>query len=324
MTTTTVQKDIELLDAYSHAVTSAVRRVAPTVVNVEVESRGGRRGLRRAGAATGSGFVFAADGLILTNSHVVSAAERVHVTLLDGGHVEADVVGDDPDTDLAVIRVTASGLVAASFGDSSVLEPGQLVIAVGNPFGFQHSVTAGVVSALGRSLRAQNGRLMEHLIQTDAALNPGNSGGPLVTSAGDVVGINTAVILGGSGIAFAVPINTARLVISALLRDGRVRRAVLGVSAQGTAIPRRVVRAHGLSMERGVLVTEVLAGSAADRAGLRVGDILIDFGGTPLASPDDLIRLLAADRIGETVPLRVLRHGEPRRLLVVPEDPIKP
>ena len=284
--------------------------MAAAVVNVEAEGRGG-----------GSGFVFAADGLILTNSHVVTRAKRVFVTLLDGRRREADVLGDDPSTDLAVLRITARELVAAPFGDSAALVPGQLAIAVGNPFGFQHTVTAGVISALGRSLRAQNGRLMEHLIQTDAALNPGNSGGPLLTSAGVVVGVNTAVIMGGQGIAFAVPINTARFVIAALLRDGRVRRAVLGISAQSVPIPRRIVRAHALPVEKGALITDVHTGTAAEIGGLRSGDVLIDFGGTPLTGPDDLVRLLTADRIGEPVPVRILRNAEPRRLIVVPSEP---
>lgn len=305
-----LKSDDALLDAYSRAVTSAVARVAPSVVNVEAEGRGG-----------GSGFVFADDGLVLTNSHVVTKAKSVFVTLLDGRRLLADVIGDDPSTDLAVLRITARELVAAAFGDSSDLVPGQLAIAVGNPFGFQHTVTAGVVSALGRSLRAQNGRLMEQLIQTDAALNPGNSGGPLVTSAGLAVGVNTAVIMGGQGIAFAVPINTARVVITALLRHGRVRRAVLGVSAQSVPIPRRIVRAHALPVEKGALITEVHAGTAADIGGLKSGDVLIDFAGMPLASPDDLVRLLTADRIGEPVPVRILRNAEPRRLIVVPQEP---
>jgi S1-C subfamily serine protease len=302
--------DDVLLDAYSRAVTSAVARVASAVVNVDAEGRGG-----------GSGFVFAADGLILTNSHVVTHAKQVFVTLFDGRRLLADIVGDDPSTDLAVLRVTARELVAAPFGDSSALIPGQLAIAVGNPFGFQHTVTAGVISALGRSLRAQNGRLMEHLIQTDAALNPGNSGGPLVTSAGMVVGVNTAVIMGGQGIAFAVPINTARFVITALLRDGRVRRALLGISAQSVPIPRRIVRAHALSVDKGALITDVHAGTPADIGGLKSGDVLIDFGGAPLTGPDDLVRLLTADRIGEPVPVRILRNAEPCRLIVVPSEP---
>jgi S1-C subfamily serine protease len=314
---TQLHEDVDLLDAYSRAVTTAVARVASAVVNVEVGSASEPQRAR----AGGSGFVFTRDGLILTNSHVVAHGGPVHVTLLDGRRVEADRVGDDPDTDLAVLRISADDLIAVVLGDSAALQPGQLAIAVGNPFGFQHTVTAGVISALGRSLRSRTGRLMEHLIQTDAALNPGNSGGPLLTSAGTVVGVNTAIIMGGQGIAFAVPINTARVVISALLRDGHVRRAVLGVSAQSVPIPRRLVRTHALTQERGVLITDVYAGSAADNGGLRPGDVLIDFAGTPLTGPDDLVRLLTAERIGEAVPVRLLRNAEPRRLIVVPSEP---
>jgi S1-C subfamily serine protease len=235
--------------------------------------------------------------------------------------MRADVVGNDPDTDLAVLRVSTRGLPAVSFGDSASLMPGQLVIAIGNPFGFQHTVTAGVVSALGRALRARTGRLMENLIQTDAALNPGNSGGPLVTSVATVVGVNTAVIRGGQGIAFAVPINTAQSVVSALLRDGRVRRAVLGVSAQTAPIARRFVLEHALPHDRGVLVSEVQSGSPAAAAGLRPGDVIIDVAGTPVASVDALHRLLTGDRIDMAMPVRVLRHGVPRRLIVIPAEP---
>jgi S1-C subfamily serine protease len=308
MTITTPRSD-ELMDAYSRAVTGAVTQVAPAVVNVEA----------RTGA--GSGFVFTPDGLILTNSHVVAGVGTTWVTLLDGRRVRADVLGDDPDTDLAVLRISASDLQPATLGDSASLVPGQLVVAIGNPFGFQHTVTAGVVSALGRGLRSRTGRLMENLIQTDAALNPGNSGGPLVTSAAIVVGVNTAVIRGGQGIAFAVPSNTARDVISALIRDGRVRRAVLGISAQTTTIPRRVVHDHSLPGNHGVLISEVQAGSAADAAGLQPGDLVIDFGGAPVTSIDVLHRELKGDRIGQPIPLRILRQGAPRRVVVVPAEP---
>jgi S1-C subfamily serine protease len=307
----TQHSDQALLDAYSQAVTTAAARVAPSVVNVEVH-----RG-------AGSGFVFTPDGLILTNSHVVNGAGSASVTLVDGRRLLADVIGDDPDTDLAVLRVTAPDLVAVEFGDSTTLVPGQLVLAIGNPFGFQHTVTAGVVSALGRGLRARTGRLMDNLIQTDAALNPGNSGGPLVTSGGRVTGVNTAVIAGGQGIAFAVPINTARDVIGSLLRDGRVRRATLGISAQTTPLPRRLVHEHGLPTERGVLVSEVQPGSPADAAGLRPGDILIDVAGTPIASVDALQRELTGERIDQVLPLRILRGGAPRRILAIPADPAR-
>ena len=299
--------DHDLFDAYSQAVVSAVDLVGPSVVKVDA-------------GGTGSGFVFAPDGLILTNSHVITHATHIGVTLPDGRDLVADLVGDDPHTDLAVLRVSAPDLNAAPFGDSSTLRPGQLVIAIGNPFGFQHTVTAGVVSALGRSLRARTVRLMENLIQTDAALNPGNSGGPLVTSRGLVVGVNTAVILGGQGIAFAVPINTARYVVSSLLRDGRVRRSHLGVAGQDTTIPRRLVRLHRLTHDRGVTITAVSEATAAAEAELRPGDLIVEFAGEPVRGVDDLHRLLTEERIGELLPLKILRRGEPRRVLVTPRE----
>jgi S1-C subfamily serine protease len=315
-----VRTDTELLDAYSRAVIDAVDRVGPAVVKVEVRGPEKVAARRRRAEGSGSGFVFTPDGLILTNSHVVAEAADVIVSLTDGRVLRADVVGDDPHTDLAVLRVTAPELTPAPLGDSSRLRPGQVVIAIGNPFGFQHTVTTGVVSALGRSLRARTVRLMENLIQTDAALNPGNSGGPLVTSGGDVVGVNTAVILGGQGIAFAVPINTATWVISCLLKDGRVRRSYLGVAGQDIDIPRRLVRDWGLPRERGMSLTAVTPKSPADEAGLRAGDLLIDFGGVPIGGADDLVRLLTDQAIGAATPVRILRHGEPRRLMVVPRE----
>ena len=297
----------ELLDAYSHAVTSTVDQIGPSVVKVDA-------------GGTGSGFIFAPDGLILTNSHVIARASRIGVTLPDGRDLVADLVGDDPHTDLAVLRVSAPDLIAAPFGDSSTLRPGQLVIAIGNPFGFQHTVTAGVVSALGRSLRARTVRLMENLIQTDAALNPGNSGGPLVTSRAQVIGVNTAVILGGQGIAFAVPINTARYVVSSLLRDGRVRRSHLGVAGQDTSIPRRLARVHHLPHERGITITAVSEGTAAAEAQLRPGDVIVEFAGEPVRGVDDLHRLLTEERIGELLAIKIIRRGELRRLLVTPRE----
>ena len=300
--------DRELFDAYSHAVVSAVDAVGPSVVKVDASS------------GSGSGFIFAPDGLVLTNSHVISRAKRIGVTLPDGRDLVADLVGDDPHTDLAVLRVSAPDLIAAPFGDSSELRPGQLVIAIGNPFGFQHTVTAGVVSALGRSLRARTVRLMENLIQTDAALNPGNSGGPLVTSRAQVVGVNTAVILGGQGIAFAVPINTARYVVSSLLRDGRVRRSHLGVAGQDADIPRLIVRFHRLAHERGVTITAVSEGSAAAEAQLRPGDLIVEFADEAVRGIDDLHRLLTEERIGQLLPLKILRRGELRRVLVTPRE----
>lgn len=315
--------DLELLDAYSRAVMGAVDRVGPAVVKVECEGDGDTSPRRRrssGGGGSGSGFVFAADGLILTNSHVVDGARHIRVTTLEGERLTADLVGDDPHTDLAVLRVTSAALRAAPLGDSSQLRPGQLVVAIGNPFGFQHTVTAGVVSALGRSLRARTVRLIENLIQTDAALNPGNSGGPLVTSRGDVVGVNTAVIMGGQGIAFAVPSSTASRVISALLRHGRVRRSFLGVSGQDAVVPRRVSRAHGLVADRGLAVTAVTKDSPAARAGVREGDIIVGFADVPVGGADDLHRLLTEDRIDRTTVLRLLRGVADERLSVIPVE----
>lgn len=315
-------RDDELLDAYSTAVTSAADRVGPAVVKVDVDdvpAKGRRRG--RGGAGSGSGFVFAADGLILTNSHVVDGAASIAVTTAAGETLTADLVGDDPHTDLAVLRVTAAELTAAPLGDSTRLRAGHLVVAIGNPFGFQHTVTAGVVSALGRSLRARTVRLIENLIQTDAALNPGNSGGPLVLAAtGEVVGVNTAVILGGQGIAFAVPMATATRVISALLRFGRVRRSFLGVAGQDTSIPRRLARAHGLRHERGLAVTAVTRDSPADRAGLSEGDVIIGLGGLAVTGADDLHRLLTEDLIDHATAVRVLRRGDDRSFAVTPNE----
>ncbi|MGE0363207.1 MAG: S1C family serine protease [Vicinamibacterales bacterium] len=314
--------DDELLDAYSRAVMNAVARVGPAVVKVDVDAIAPPAGRRRRGGSggSGSGFVFAPDGLVLTNSHVVDGARAIHVTTLDGDRLTADLVGDDPHTDLAVLRVSAPALRDAPLGDSTTLAPGQLVVAIGNPLGFQHTVTAGVVSALGRSLRARTVRLMDNLIQTDAALNPGNSGGPLVTSRGEVVGVNTAVIVGGQGIAFAVPSATAARVISALLRFGKVRRGWLGVAGQDAAVPRRIARAHGLAVDRGLGVTAVSDASPAARAGLQPGDVIVGFDGLAVTGADDLHRLLTEERIDRQVPLRLLRGIEDRRIDVVPTE----
>jgi S1-C subfamily serine protease len=312
-----------LLDAYSNAVMHAVERAGPSVVNIEVhglERPAGPRRAPRPEGGSGSGFLFTPDGLILTNSHVVHGARRIEVTVQDGRHLEASLVGDDPDTDLAVVRVTGDDLVAASLGDSAGLRPGQLVIAIGNPLGFQATVTAGVVSALGRSLRSRSGRLMDNIIQTDAALNPGNSGGPLVDSRGEVVGVNTAVILPAQGLCFAIPANTARWVASRLIRHGRIRRGWLGLGGQTAKLQRRLVLHHQLATESGMLVLHVEPGSPARVAELLEGDVIVGFAGEPVAGVDDLHRLLTEERIGARTPLTVIRRAEKREVEVVPVE----
>ena len=310
--------DGAFLDAYSRAVIRAAEQVSPAVVNVEVRQR-------KAGGGSGSGFLFTPDGLILTNSHVVHRAADIAVTLTDGRRTQADLVGEDPDTDLAVLRIDAPGLVPVRLGDSRALRVGQVVIAIGNPYGFQYSVTAGVVSALGRSLRAQSGRLIDDIIQTDAALNPGNSGGPLVTAQGEVVGVNTAVILPAQGLCFAVPVYTAKLVAGRLIKDGKIRRGYIGVGGQNVPIPRRLVRAHHLPGETGILVVSVEDGSPAKGAGLAEGDVIIRYGERPVAGIDDLHRLLIDEAVGVPSTLLVLRGAELVTLDVVPaESPTRP
>lgn len=319
--------DDSLLDAYSTAVTSAVERVSPSVVNIEVHQKTGlsRAGEPRERQGGGSGFVFTPDGLILTNSHVVHDASRIAVTTTDGRHMAASLIGEDPASDLAVIRMDEPGgtdrsLVAATLGDSQRLRVGQIVIAIGAPYGFQSTVTAGVVSALGRSLRSYSGRLIEDVIQTDASLNPGNSGGPLVDSLGRVVGVNTATILPAQGICFAIGINTAKFVASRLLRDGRIRRSYIGISAQTVPVHRRVVRFYDLAKEMGALVLSVEENSPAKRAGLREGDIVVALEGQPVAGVDDLHRLLTEVRVGTSSTLTVLRYTDKLDLKVVPEE----
>jgi S1-C subfamily serine protease len=305
--------DEAFLDAYSRAVTRAAEQVSPAVVNVEVRQR-------KAGQGSGSGFLFTPDGLILTNSHVVHRAADIAITLTDGRRMQADLVGEDPDTDLAVLRIDAPGLVPVRLGDSRALRVGQVVIAIGNPYGFQYSVTAGVVSALGRSLRARSGRLIDDVIQTDAALNPGNSGGPLVTAHGEVVGVNTAVILPAQGLCFAVPIHTAKLVAGRLIKDGKIRRGYIGVGGQNVPIPRRLVRAHHLPVETGILVVSVEAGSPAKRSGLAEGDVIIRYGERPVAGIDDLHRLLIDEAVGVRSALTILRAADLVTLHIVPGE----
>jgi len=319
---TSTGDDSALLDAYSRAVTGAVDQVSPSVVNIEVhQSIASRRRAepqeRRGG---GSGFIFTPDGLILTNSHVVHDASRIEVTVADGRRLSARMIGDDPATDLAVIRVDGTGLISARLGDSQALRVGQLVIAIGNPYGFQSTVTAGVVSALGRSLRSYSGRLIEDVIQTDASLNPGNSGGPLVASDGRVVGVNTATILPAQGLCFAIGINTAKFVASRLLRDGRIRRSYIGVSAQTVPIHRRLVRYYDLPKETGVVVLSTEPGSPAQKTGLREGDVVVALDGQPVAGVDDLHRLLSDVRAGAKLELGVIRGTQRLALNIVPEE----
>jgi S1-C subfamily serine protease len=316
-----------LLDAYSRAVTGAVGRVSPSVVNIEVHQAAGhtRSGEPRERRGGGSGFVFTPDGLILTNSHVVHDATRIEVTLGDGRRMAASAIGDDPASDIAVIRIDRvpaeePAPVAAVLGDSQQLRVGQLVVALGSPYGFQSTVTAGVVSALGRSLRSYSGRLIDDVIQTDAALNPGNSGGPLVDSEGRVVGVNTATILPAQGICFAIGINTAKFVASRLLRDGRLRRSHIGVSAQTVPLHRRVVRFYDLAKESGALILSVEENSPAKRADLRDGDIIVALEGKPVAGVDDLHRVLTDVRVGASSSLTVLRGTEKLEMKVAPEE----
>lgn len=314
--------DINLLDAYSRAVIGAVEHVSPSVVNIEVHQSAGRRrsGEPQERRGGGSGFVFTPDGLILTNSHVVHDATRIGVTLNDGRHMPATAIGDDPASDLAVIRVNEPNLTAATLGDSQQLRVGQVAIAIGAPYGFQSTVTAGVVSALGRSLRSYSGRLIDDVIQTDASLNPGNSGGPLVDSAGRVIGVNTATILPAQGICFAIGINTAKFVASRLLRDGKICRSYIGVSAQTVPVHRRVVRFYDLAKESGALVLSVEENSPAKHAGLRDGDVIVALEGKAVAGVDDLHRLLTDVRVGASSTLTVLRHTEKLEFKVVPEE----
>ena len=319
--------DEGLLDAYSRAVIEAAEKVSPSVVYIQVTGVPRRSQRRGQGpneiTGTGSGFVFTPDGFILTNSHVVHGASNIDVTLMDGRRFQAQLIGDDPDTDLAVIRITAPNLAPAELGDSHSIRVGQLVIAIGNPFGFQYSVTAGVVSALGRSLRAQSGRLMDGVIQTDAALNPGNSGGPLVNSRGGVIGVNTAMILPAQGICFATSIDTAKFVAGRLIRDGKISRSYIGLAGQNVPIPRRIVRFYQLPVETGVLVVSFETNgeaSAAREAGLLAGDLVVEFDGIPIRGIDDLHRLLTDERIGKRVQVTVIRGVQKLSIELEPRE----
>ncbi len=322
--TATEKADAAALDAYSRAVIQASELVSASVVNIEVRHRSQPRGRfepsGRERGGSGSGVVITPDGYILTNSHVVHGASTITATLADGRSYDATPIGDDPETDLAVIRVHGPNLPAATLGDSSALRVGQLVVAIGNPYGFQCTVTAGVISALGRSFRSESGRLVDNVIQTDAALNPGNSGGPLVTSRGEVIGVNTAIILHAQGLCFAIPSNTAQFVVSRLIRDGRIRRGHLGIGGQLVPIPKGLVRWYELPQHSGVQVISIEPNSPAEAAGVREGDVLIGYDGHAIGTVDDLHRLLTDQRIGQRSAITLLRHRERVELNIWPTE----
>ena len=302
--------DMTLLDAYSRAVVSAAESVSPAVVKIDVRRRIRTPQGRREVAGSGSGFIFTPDGLLLTNSHVAGGAQKLVVSFNDGQVADADLIGDDPHTDIALLRVSGSGLPAVTLGSSRGLRVGQLAIAIGNPYGFQCTVTTGVISALGRSLRSQSGRLIDDVIQTDAALNPGNSGGPLVDSRGEVIGVNTAIIAAAQGICFATAIDTAKIVVAQLLRHGRVRRGYIGVAGQNISLSRRLVRHLELPGESGVRVMSIEAGSPARTAGMKEGDVIVQWDGVPVAGIDDLHRLLSEDYLDRSAEVTMVRRAQ--------------
>jgi len=305
--------DSSLLDDYSRTISAVVNRVAPSVVNIRVTGKNGRGG-------GGSGFIIARDGFILTNSHVVRDGISFEVTLHDARSYPAELIGEDPDTDLAVLRIDAPNLQHVRLADSSQIRVGQIAVAIGSPYGFQQTVTAGVISALGRTMRAESGRLMDDILQTDAALNPGNSGGPLVNSAGEIIGVNTAVILPAQGICFAIASNTAQFVAAWLIKEGRIRRSSIGLAGQNVPLHPRVVRFHKLPRNSGVLAIELEPNSPAALAGVQPNDVIVGFKGQPVASIDDLHKRLVASEIGVPSPIMVLRKTEVLYLMIVPRE----
>jgi len=315
-----VRTDDELLDAYSNAVIRASEKVGPSVVKIEVQQK--KRSVQgrelQPPAGTGSGFVFTPDGFILTNSHVVSGGDRLYVSMQDGGRHTADLVGNDPDTDLAVIRINGPRMTSADLGQSQSLRVGQLAIAIGNPFGFQTTVTTGVISALGRSLRARSGRLIDDVIQTDAALNPGNSGGPLVNSRGEVIGVNTAMIQAAQGLCFAIAVDTAKFIAGRLIRDGRIRRSYIGVAGQNVPVRRQIARYYNLENDNGILVVSMDDDSPAKKAGIEPGDIIVAYAGEQIEGIDELHRLLTEDSVGRRDLVTMIRGNQKLDIGVVP------
>ena len=310
--------DENIFDAYSLAVTKAVETVSPAVVNINIFTAGKDKQNQRRGS--GSGFIFTPDGFILTNSHVVNKAKQIEVVLSDGRKFNADLIGNDPDTDLAVIRIDSTGITPASLGDSSKIKIGQLVIAIGNPYGFQASVTTGVVSALGRSLRANTGRLIDNVIQTDAALNPGNSGGPLVNSKGEVIGVNTAAILPAQNICFATAINTAKFIAAKLIKDGKIKRSYIGIAGQDAPIHRRIVYHYSLPSDKSIMVISIEKNSPAEKALVQTGDRIISFNSTPVTEIDDLHKMLTETQVGVKTDIKVLRGTEILDLQIIPQE----
>ncbi len=319
---TPASSDDQLLDAYSRTVVNVAQKVSEAVVQIKVDKpqrKSSRRG-RSQPYGTGSGFIISTDGFVVTNSHVVNGARKIQVSLQDGRQFTAELIGDDPATDIAVVQIRAENLSTVTFGSSDALQVGQIAIAIGNPYGFQYSLTAGVVSALGRTLRSESGRLIDDVIQTDAALNPGNSGGPLVNSRGEVIGVNTAVILPAQGICFAVAANLVQYVVGKLIIDGKVRRGYIGIAGQMIRLNAKVANYHKLEVRSGVLVQNIEADSPAYNGELRQGDVIVGFNDEKIASIDDLHRLLNEDRIGQKVELHVLRNRRKERIRVIPAE----
>ncbi len=321
---TAAELDGALLDTYSKTVSGVARQVSSAVVHLKVQKPENRQRSAQNGGGqntgSGSGFVISTDGFIVTNSHVVNGASVIEASLPDGRSFHARTVGDDPATDIAVVKIDGDNLTPTRFGDSNKLQVGQIAIAIGNPFGFQYSVTAGVVSALGRTLRTQTGRLIDDVIQTDAALNPGNSGGPLVDSFGQVIGVNTAVILPGQGLCFAVASNLAKFVVGKLILEGRVRRGILGIGAQAVPLPAKWLNALEVNTKGGIQVQSIESGGAADKAGLRIGDIIVQFEGKPVDSIDALHKVLDESSIGKLISLWVLRDGNLKSMSAIPKE----